>query len=168
MFLTAFLSFFHLSNMVPHAIHQFDFSRHFTGADVFFQSKCVQLLLKWSKTIQSRDEVKLITFPKLGSSVICHYRVLKNLFILYAQDARASGTVFMKGLSQGFGLKLTLLSQVSPQKTFVLGLVVFTKNLRLVVALAKGSTSILVGSGLKEDLNMAAINFFPLQNLKWL
>ena len=34
-----------------------------------------------------------------------------------------------------------------------------------------GSTLRLVGSGLKfckEDLNMAAINFPPLQNLKWL
>ena len=41
-------------------------------------------------------------------------------------------------------------------KTFVLGLVVFTKNLRLVLGLAKGSTLRLVGSGLKfckEDLN---------------
>ena len=44
----------------------------------------------------------------------------------------------------------------------------FTKNLRLVVGLAKGSTLRLLGSGLKfckEDLNMAAINFSPLQNL---
>ena len=56
-------------------------------------------------------------------------------------------------------------------KTFVLGLVVFTKNLRLALGLAKGLTLRLVGSGLKfckEDLNMAAINFPPLQNLKWL
>ena len=76
----------------------------------------------------------------------------------------------MKGLSQGLSLKLRLLSQVS-SKTFVLGLVVFTKNLRPVLGLAKGSTLRLVGSGLKfckEDLNMAAINFSPLQNLKWL
>ena len=80
----------------------------------------------------------------------------------------------MKGLSQGLGLKLRLLSQVSAQnllKTFVLGLVVFIKNLRPVLGLAKGSTLRLVGSGLKfckEDLNMGAINFSPLQNMKWL
>ena len=82
----------------------------------------------------------------------------------------------MTGLSQGLGLKLRLLSQVSAQKllrlkTFVLGLVVFIKNVRLVLGLAKGSTLRLVGSGLnfcKEDLNMAVINFSPLQNLKWL
>ena len=48
---------------------------------------------------------------------------------------------------------------------------VFTKSLRLALGLAKGSTLRLVGSGLKfckEDLNMAAINFSPLQNLEWL
>ena len=84
------------------------------------------------------------------------------------------GPVFKKGLSQGLGLKLRLLSQVSAQnllRHFILGLVVFTKNLRLVLGLAKGSTLGLVSSGLKfckEDLNMAAINFSPLQNLKWL
>ena len=46
----------------------------------------------------------------------------------------------MKGLSKGLGLKLRLLSQVSAPKTtqtFVLGLVVFTKNLRPVLGLAK-------------------------------
>ena len=51
------------------------------------------------------------------------------------------GPVFMKGLSQGLGLKL------------------------------KGSALRLVSSGLKffkEDLNMATINFPPLQKLKWL
>ena len=67
----------------------------------------------------------------------------------------------------------TFVSSFCPQpaKTFVLGLVVFTKNLRLVLGIAKGSTLRLVSSGLKfckEDLNMAAINFSTLQNLKWL
>ena len=79
----------------------------------------------------------------------------------------------MKGLSQGLRLKLTFVSSFCPKpvKTFVLGLVVFTKNLRPVLGLAKGSTLRLVGSGLKfckEDLNMAAKKFSPLQNLKWL
>ena len=84
----------------------------------------------------------------------------------------------MKGLSQGLGLKLRLLSLVSvasfcprTAKTFVLGLAVFTKKLRPDLGLAKGSTLRLVGSGLKfckEGLNMAALNFSPLQNLKWM
>ena len=77
-----------------------------------------------------------------------------------------AGPIFTKGLSKGLGLRLRLLSRVSTQKmlTFVLGLVVFTKILRLILGLAKGSTLRLVGSGLKfykEDLNMAGI-FSPL------
>ena len=79
----------------------------------------------------------------------------------------------MKGLSQGLGLKFRFLSQLSQKiaKTFVLILAVFTKKLRPVLGLNKGLTLRLVDSGLKfckEDLNMAAINFSPLQNLKWL
>ena len=45
------------------------------------------------------------------------------------------------------------------------------KEFKTGLRLSQGSTLILVGSGLKfskEDLNMAAINFSPLQNLKWL
>ena len=91
------------------------------------------------------------------------------IFIMCKKQARLAfasspGPIFTKGLSQALGLKLRLLS-------FVLGLVVFTKNLRTVLGLTKGSTLRLVGSGLKfckEDLNMAALNFFPLQNLKGL
>ena len=69
------------------------------------------------------------------------------------------------------GLRLKVETFVSAQKTFVLGLVVFTKNLRLVLGLAKDSTLRRDSSGLKfckVYLNMAAINFSPLQNLKWL
>ena len=66
------------------------------------------------------------------------------------------GPVFAKKLK----LKIeTFVSSFCPKtaKTFVLGLVVFTKNLRPVLGLAKGSTLRLVGSGLKfckDDLNM--------------
>ena len=67
----------------------------------------------------------------------------------------------------------TFVSSFCPKTatTFILGLVVFTKNLSPVLGLAKGSTLRLVGSGLKfckEDLNMAAVYFSPLHNLKWL
>ena len=65
-FLTAFFGFFRLSNIAPHAIAEFDCTRQFTGGDIFFRDKEVQLLLKWSKTMQYRNEYKLISLPKLG------------------------------------------------------------------------------------------------------
>ena len=82
-FLTAFFGFFRLSNMAPHAIAQFDSTRHFTGGDVFFQKNEAQLLLKWSKTIQYRDEYRMVTIPKLGASPICPYKALKKIMALY-------------------------------------------------------------------------------------
>ena len=59
--------FFRLSNLAPHAISEFDPSRHFTVADLIFEKNQVTLLLKWSKTIQTRDQVRLITLPQLKS-----------------------------------------------------------------------------------------------------
>ena len=71
LFFSAFFGFFRLSN------------RHFTGGDVFFTKKSVRLLLKWSKMLQTRDQVRLITLPKLGSSVLCPYKALKAIFRSY-------------------------------------------------------------------------------------
>ena len=89
-FLTAFFGFFRLSNIAPHAIAEFDATRHFTGGDIFFGSKEVQLLLKWSKTIQYRDEYRLISLPKLGASTICPYRALRNIMDLYNPGSQAA------------------------------------------------------------------------------
>ena len=88
-FLTAFFGFFRLSNIAPHAISEFDITRHFTGGDIFFKNDEVQLLLKWSKTMQYRNEYKLVSLPKLGTSTVCPYRALRNLMHLYAPDHQA-------------------------------------------------------------------------------
>ena len=83
-FLTAFFGFFRLSNIAPHAISEFDGARHFTGGDIFFKDKEVQLLLKWSKTMQFRNEYRLISLPRLGASTICPYKALKDIMALYS------------------------------------------------------------------------------------
>ena len=41
------------------------------------------MLLKWTKTIQSHGQVKLITLPRLGSS-ICPYGALRDIIQLIA------------------------------------------------------------------------------------
>ena len=83
-FLTAFFGFFRLSNIAPHAIAEFDGTRHFTGGDIFFRNKEVQLLLKWSKTMQYRNEYRMISLPRLGASTICPYQALKDIIALYS------------------------------------------------------------------------------------
>ena len=83
-FLTAFFSFFRISNLVPHSISTYDSARHFSGGDIFFQKKFVKLLVKWSKTLQSRDEVRITTLPRLADHVICPYLALRAVTQLYS------------------------------------------------------------------------------------
>ena len=85
-FLSAFFGFFRISNLVPHSISTYDSTRHFSGGDIFFQKKIVKLLVKWSKTLQSRDEVWVITLPRLADKVICRYLALHPIIQLYSPD----------------------------------------------------------------------------------
>ena len=86
LFLVAYFGFFRLSNLVPHVAHEFDPSRHFAGGDVFFGKSTVKLLLKWSKTLQYRNQVKVISLPRLDSS-ICPYRALQDVLRTFSPSA---------------------------------------------------------------------------------
>ena len=81
--LTVFFGSFRLLNIAPHAKAEFDCTRHFTGRDEFFLENEVQLLLKWSNTIQYRDQYKLVALQKLGVSSICPSKALKKVMTLY-------------------------------------------------------------------------------------
>ena len=48
--------------------------------DLFFTKNYAELLIKWSKTFQTRDKVKRVTLPKLKNSSICPFAALKALF----------------------------------------------------------------------------------------
>ena len=82
-FLLGFFAFLRLSNLVPHVVAEFDFTRHLTGHDIFFTNKYVKVMIKWSKTLQNRDRVQCLTLPKLSNKVICPHRALELLFKLY-------------------------------------------------------------------------------------
>ena len=75
-------AFLRLSNIAPHAIVGFDHTRHLTGEDIFFTKKFVKVSIKWSKTIQSQDQVQCLTLHPL----ICPHRALKALFKLYTMS----------------------------------------------------------------------------------
>ena len=83
-FLLGFFAFLRLSNLVPHAVAEFDLSRHLTGDDIYFTDRYVKIMIKWSKTMQTRDRVQCVTIPKLRNKVICPYRALRQLFKLYS------------------------------------------------------------------------------------
>ena len=89
-FLTGFFGFLRLSNLAPHSLATFDHTRHLTGHDLFFSHELVKIMVKWTKTMQSRDTVQVICLPRLKNSVICPFRALKALYKLYPMSPTTS------------------------------------------------------------------------------
>ena len=75
----AFFSFLRLSNLVPHTTKQFSPLYHLARGDIIFDPPGIQLIIKWSKTLQNRKSVKILKIPSLGSNPICPVAAIKNL-----------------------------------------------------------------------------------------
>ena len=78
MYLVAYFSFLRLSNLVPHSIAAFSYKKHLTQDDIFFKTDSAVCLVKWSKTMQLNDKVKLITIPKLDNC-LCPVAALREV-----------------------------------------------------------------------------------------
>ena len=86
-FLLAFFGFLRLSNIAPHSLTSFDSSRHLCAGDLIFTRKFLKVILKWSKTIQSRDRVHLITLPRVRGSKLCPFSACRQAMALYSPDS---------------------------------------------------------------------------------
>ena len=83
LYLLMFFSFLRMSNVLPHAVSQFDFTRHLARADIIFGATGAVLLIKWSKTLQNRRDVVTISLPDLQGSHLCPVSALKAMFHLF-------------------------------------------------------------------------------------
>ena len=99
-FLVAFFGFLRLSNMTPHSIALYDPSRWLSASDVTFTSKFLKINLKWSKTLQTRDKVQVLTLPKLAFAHLCPYRALKKIIKIY--NPTGEQPLFQVYTSQGW------------------------------------------------------------------
>ena len=52
-------------------------------ADVIFAPPGAHLIIKWSKTLQFREKVKVLKIPSLDSSKLCPVSAIKNIMKLY-------------------------------------------------------------------------------------
>ena len=75
----AYFSFLRLSNLVPHTTAQYSPLYHLARADIIFANPGIQVLIKWSKTMQTRNVVKILKIPNLGSNPLCPVKAIKNL-----------------------------------------------------------------------------------------
>ena len=82
LYLFAFFSFLRISNLVPHKIAAFSPLEQLTRGDIFFAPPGLHILIKWTKTMQTRDMVKIIKLPALQASPLCPVRAVKNLLLL--------------------------------------------------------------------------------------
>ena len=80
LYLFCFYSFLRLSNILPHAMKDFDPTRHLTRGDLIFSQNSCIVIIKWSETIQDRKSTKTITIPALGASPLCPIEGLKRMF----------------------------------------------------------------------------------------
>ena len=81
-YLLCFFSFLRLSNLLPPTLNSFDESRQLARGDVFFLAEGAKVLVKWSKTSQTRDKVVFLRLPSLGLSPLCPVLALKNVLSL--------------------------------------------------------------------------------------
>ena len=86
-YLTSFYVFLRLSNLVPHSVQQFSTLKHLARGDVIFHPSKVVILLKWSKTMQNNNDIKLITIPRIQNSIICLVMALSNLLAITPKGA---------------------------------------------------------------------------------
>ena len=86
MYLLAFFSFLRLSNMCPHSKNSFSPLKHLTPQDIFFKQDSAIVLIKWSKTLQFNNQVKLLHIPVLNNH-LCPVTAIRNVMALSPQGS---------------------------------------------------------------------------------
>ena len=76
-FLLSFFSFLRTSNLVPYCISSVDPLRQLARGDIIFAPP-EALILKWSKTPQNWDKIKVLKIPSLNHPILCPVSALKN------------------------------------------------------------------------------------------
>ena len=82
LYLTAFFSFLRMSNLVPHSIKSFSAMEQMSRGDVFFATPGIHFLIKWSKTLQTRDTIRLLKIPSLDALPLCPVKAIQNLLLI--------------------------------------------------------------------------------------
>ena len=66
-------------------------------ADVIFAPPGAHLIIKWSKTLQFRERVKVLKIPSLGSSQLCPVAAVKQMLKLYKGDKSSNQVLWHLG-----------------------------------------------------------------------
>ena len=114
LYLLCFFSFLCLSNILPHSVNTFDITRQLCRGDLIFPPHNVVILIKWSKTMQDRHSVSILTIPALGSSSLCPVRALDTMCHVFPATSNEPLVLYFR---QGHFLPLTDYTQYSQYHT---------------------------------------------------
>ena len=79
--LLSFFSFLRISNLVPHSISSYDPLKQLSRGDIIFARPGLHMIIKWSKTLQNKDKIKVLKVPSLGTSPLCPVAALKKVLL---------------------------------------------------------------------------------------
>ena len=79
--LMSFFSFVKISNLVPHSISSYNPLKQLSRGDLIFAPPGINLIITWSKTLQTRDKIKVLKIPSLGSSTLCLVTAKRKLLL---------------------------------------------------------------------------------------
>ena len=85
--LLSFFIFVRISNLVPHCIASYDPLKQLSRGNIIFAHPGVHMIIKWSKTLQNKDKIKVLKVPSLGTSALCPVAALKKYFLLLLDQA---------------------------------------------------------------------------------
>ena len=87
-YILGFFGFLRLSNLVPHTTSLFNHTKHLAQGDIIFTKSHVIVLLKWTKTMQLNNQIKLLKLPYLHNE-LCPARALKTCLALVPGGSNA-------------------------------------------------------------------------------
>ena len=124
LYLFTFFSFLRLSNILPHAVKQFDVTRHLTRGDLIFAPGFCMIIIKWSKTLQDRQSFTTVTIPDLDRSPLCPIKALfavvpasKNA-PLFCLSKNANVTPLTDSVARKHLKQVSTVLQIDPPLTF--------------------------------------------------
>ena len=127
LYLFTFFSFLRMSNILPHSVARFDATRHLLRGDLIFAQNYCTIIIKWTKTLQDRQQSRTISIPHLGDSLLCPIKALQLMFQkypaeknspLFLQCRQGSLVPLTDSVARKHLKRVSLLLQIQPPLTF--------------------------------------------------
>ena len=102
--LLSYFAFLRISNLVLHSIPAYNPLKQLARGDILFFPPGAHIILKWSKTLQMNNSLRILKIPSLSSSPLCPVAALK--FMLKNTPASSNAPLFQI-LNHGTWVPLT-------------------------------------------------------------